>query len=130
MLKRISSLILVLGIGGSVLAGTARLHDEHVCKGMESMPGMETAAFCKNEAQSVATESGSQGRCCVTIPQDNGSSGPTINPPPLSFGDLVIHPAKVQSLLFALKPYEFSSATEVFFPNLQASNIRNLPLLI
>jgi hypothetical protein len=40
MLKRLSSLILALMVGGSVLAGTARLHDEHVCKmaGVEMMP--------------------------------------------------------------------------------------------
>ena len=53
MLKRFSSLILALMLGGSVLAGTARLHDEHVCKmagvemmsaGIKTMPGMETMA--------------------------------------------------------------------------------------
>ena len=130
MLKQISSLILVLVIGGSVLAGTARLHNEHVCEGMESIPGMETNSFCKDEAQSVAIESASQGRCCVTIPQENGSSEPTINPPPPSFRVLIAYPAIVQSLLFALKPYEFSYSTEVFFPNLQSSYIRNLSLLI
>jgi len=37
MLKRLSSLILALVIGGSVFAGTARLRDEHVCK----MAGMQ-----------------------------------------------------------------------------------------
>ena len=44
MLKRFSSLILALMVSGSVLAGTARLHDEHVCKmtgGVETMPGMK-----------------------------------------------------------------------------------------
>ena len=128
MLKQISSLILVLVIGGSVLAGTARLHDEHVCKGMESMPGMETMAFCKDEAQSAVTESGSQGQCCVTIPRETGSSGPTINLRPPSFSVVVIHPAVAQSPLPA--PYECFYSTEVFLPNLQASNIRNLPLLI
>jgi hypothetical protein len=32
MLKRLSSLILALTIAGSVLAGTARFRDEHVCQ--------------------------------------------------------------------------------------------------
>jgi hypothetical protein len=56
MLKRFSSLILALVIGSSVLVGTARPQDEHVCQmagmemmpehgndaaGMEMMPGME-----------------------------------------------------------------------------------------
>lgn len=37
MLKRLSSLILAVVIGGSVFAGTTRLRDEHVCK----MAGMQ-----------------------------------------------------------------------------------------
>lgn len=43
MLKRFSSLILALVIGSSVLAGTARPNNEHVCKmaGMGIMPGNE-----------------------------------------------------------------------------------------
>ncbi len=42
MLKRLSSLILVLVIGSSVLAGTVRPSYEHVCKmaGMEMTPGI------------------------------------------------------------------------------------------
>ncbi len=41
MLKRFSSLILALAIGSSVLAGTVRPSNEHVCKmaGMVSTPG-------------------------------------------------------------------------------------------
>ena len=46
MLKRFSSLILALVIGGSVLAGTARLHDEHVCQ----MAGMGDDAGHGNHA--------------------------------------------------------------------------------
>src|SRR5678816_3815647 len=43
MLKRFSSLILALVIGGSVLAGTVRPSNEHVCKmaGMEMMTDMQ-----------------------------------------------------------------------------------------
>ena len=133
MLKRFSSLILALVIGGSVLAGTARLHNEHVCEmaGMEAMPGMETMPCCKkDETQSVTTESGSQEECCVTIPQETGSSGTTFNLRPPSFSIAVIHPAVVQSPLAVPKAYECSYSTEVFLPNLQASYIRNLALLI
>ncbi len=42
MLKRFSSLMLALVIGSSVLAGTVRPSNEHVCKkGMEMVPGMQ-----------------------------------------------------------------------------------------
>lgn len=131
MLKRFSSLILALVIGGSVLAGMARLQDEHVCQmaGMELMAGMETMPCCqKHKAQSVSTSESSQ--CCVAIPQETGSSGTSFNLRPPSFSVAVIHPAIVQSPLAAPKPYECSYSTQVFLPNLQASYIRNLALLI
>jgi len=146
MLKRFSSLILALMLGGSVLAGTARLHDEHVCKmagvemipvgmemmpGMEMTPGMETMSCCKkSETQSVVSESGLAGDCCITIPQEPGSSGTTFNLRSPSFSIAVIHPAIVQSPLTLPKPYERPYSTQVFLPNLQASYIRNLSLLI
>src|SRR6266542_3149570 len=153
MLKRFSSLILALMLGGSVLAGTARLHDEHVCKmagvelmsaGIKTMPGMETMAgmdetmpdmenmpCCqKDEAESAVSESGLAGDCCVTIPQEPGSTGTTFNLRSPSFSIAVIHPAVVQSPLPTPKPYECSYSTEAFLPNLQASYIRNLSLLI
>lgn len=133
MLKRFSSLILVLVIGSSVLAGTARLRDEHVCQmaGMEAMPGMATMPCCKkNQNASVMDESGSPEQCCFTVPQETGSSGTTFNLRPPSFSIVAIHPAVVQSPLAAPKPYECTYATEVFLPNLQSSYIRNLSLLI
>ena len=156
MLKRFSSLILALVIGSSVLAGTARPSNEHVCKmagmgmipaiermdhgtmdhgtmdhDMETMPGMETMPCCKKHAtQSVSSESGSSGQCCVNIPQENGSSRTTFNLRPPSFSVAIIHPAILQSPLAAPKPYECSYSTEVFLPNLQASYIRNLSILI
>lgn len=133
MLKRFSSLILALLLGGSVLAGTARLRDEHVCQmaGMEAMPGMATMPCCKkNQNASVKGESGSPAECCVAIPQETGSSGTTFNLRPPSFSIAPIHPAVVQSPLAVPKPYECTYATEVFLPNLQSSYIRNLSLLI
>ena len=130
MLKRFSSLMLALLIGGSVLAGTARLHDEHVCQmaGMEAMPGMDCCK--KDETRSVVSESGSQEECCVNIPSETGSRGAAFNLSPPSFSPAVIHPAVVQSSLAVPKPYECSYSAQVFLPNLRASYIRNLALLI
>ena len=133
MLKQFSSLILALVIGGSVLAGTARLQDKHVCQiaGTERMPGMETMPCCeKHETQSVSSESGSSGQCCVNIPQETGSRGTTFNLRPPSSSVAVIHPAVVQSPLAAPKPYECHYSAQVFLPNLQASYLRNLSFLI
>jgi hypothetical protein len=133
MLKRFSSLILALVIGGSVMAGTTRLEDEHVCQmaGMEGMPGMATMPCCKkSQSASVNTGFGSTEQCCISIPQETGSRGTTFNLRPPSFSVAVIHPSAAQSPLAAPKPYECSHSTEVFLPNLQASYIRNLSLLI
>jgi hypothetical protein len=133
MLRRFSSLILALMLGGSVLAGTARLHKEHVCEmaGMEMMPGMDTMPCCKKDAaQLVANETNSSEQCCVTIPQETGSSGTAFKLRPPSFSIAVIHPAVAQSPLPAPKPYACPYSTQVFSPDLQASYIRNLSLLI
>ncbi len=133
MLKRFSSLILALLIGSSVLAGTARLQDEHVCQmeGMEAMPGMETMPCCKkNQSAAVDSDSRSPGECCISIPPETGSSGTTFNLRSPSFSIAVIHPAVGQSPQAPPKPYECSHSTEVFLPNLQASYIRNLAILI
>ena len=132
MLKRISSLVVILLLGGSVLAGTVRVRSEHVCKmaGMEMMPGMEIIPCCEEEQAKAATaESNTMGLCCVTIPRAPGSSGTTFKLRPPSFSIAVLHPAIVQSPMILPKPYERTS-TEVFLPNLQASYIRNLSLLI
>lgn len=133
MLKRFSSLILALVIGGSVFAGTARLKDEHVCEmaGMEAMAGMETMPCCKeNLSASVESDSGLPEECCINIPQETGSRGATFNLRPPSFSLAIVHPAMVQSPLAVPKPYECSYSPQVFLPNLQASYIRNLSILI
>ena len=133
MLKRFSSLILALMLGGSVLAGTAQLHKEHVCEmaGMEMMPGMETMPCCKgHESPIVLNESNSSGQCCITIPQETGSRGTTFTLRAPSFSIAVIHRALLQSPLPELKRYECSYSTGVFLPNLQASYIRSHSFLI
>ncbi len=132
MLKRFSSLILVLVVGGSVLAGTARLHKGHLCEtaGIE-MAGMDTMPCCKEEQpKSVVSEYDPSERCCVTIPQETGANGTTFNLRSPSYSIADNHPAVVQSPLPAPKPYECSYSTEAFLPDLQASYIRNLSLLI
>ncbi len=145
MLKRFSSLILVLVLVGSVLAGPARLRSEHVCQmagmenmpgmepmpGMEMTPGMETMPCCKKHTtQSVMSEPGSEEECCVNIPPEPGSTGTTFNLGSPSFSIAVIHPALVQSPVTLPKPYERPYSTQIFLPNLQATYIRNLSFLI
>ena len=125
--------MLALLIGSSVMAGTTRLQDEHVCQmaGMEGVPGMETMPCCKkNQSAVVDSESGSSEQCCVSIPQETGSNGTTFNLRPPSFSVAVVHPATAQSPLTAPKSYECSHSAEVLLPNLQASYIRNLALLL
>ena len=160
MLKRFSSLILALVIGGSVLAGTARPQDEHVCQmaGMEMMPehgadagGMEMMLAHGVDARGMEAMPGHGedtggmemmpcckkykaqsvvSECCINIPQETGSSGTTFNLRPPSFSVAVIHPAIVQPPMTVPKPTECSYSTEVFLPNLQASYLRNLSFLI
>jgi hypothetical protein len=133
MLKRFSSLILVLMLGGSVLVGTARLQKEHVCElaGVGMMPGMETMP-CYKEHQSlvVLSESRSSEQCCVIIPQETGSRGTTFNLSSPSFSIAVIHPAIAQSPISLPKLYERPYSTRFFLPNLQATYIRNFSFLI
>lgn len=138
MLKRLSSLILLLVVCGSVLAGTAWLHDEHVCKmaGMEMMPGMETTQGmetmpCCDAEQTQGDQSEvNTPPCCVIESQEPGPAGSTFSPRPPSFSIAVIHPAIVQSPMILVEPYERSQSTQVFLPNLQESYIRNLSFLI
>lgn len=133
MLKRFSSLILGLMLGGSVLAGTARLYKEHVCEmsGMEMMSGMEIKPCCKeHENLFVLNEASSSEQCCVTIPPEPGSGGTSFNLRAPSFSIAVIYPGVVQSPLAAPRPYQSPYSDEVFLPDLQSSYIRNLSLLI
>jgi len=132
MLKRLSSLILVLVVGGSVLAGPARLHDEHVCKmaAMETMPAPETMPCCKAEQAQEEKGKVTPHECCVIETQESGPSGSTFSPRPPSFSIAVVHPAIVQSPVTLPTPYEHPYSTQVFLPNRHASYIRNLSLLI
>src|SRR5581483_374873 len=141
--KRFSSLVLVLAVGGSVFAGTARLSAEHVCtmSGMEMMPNMETMPgkmadmktmpCCKkNQAEAATEEPSNVGQCCVTIPQEPSSTATTINLRSPSFSIAITHPAVMQPTLSLPKPGTRPHVTQVFLPNLQASYVRNLSFLI
>lgn len=137
MLKRFSSLILALMLGGSVLASKARLQNEHVCEmaGMEmpgmEMPGMATMPCCKGvESPFVLNESSSSEQCCVIVPQETGSRGTTFSLTSPSFSIAATHPAIVQSPITLPKLYERPYSTRFFLPNLQAIYIRNLSFLI
>lgn len=141
MLKRFSSLVLVFMIAGTVFAGSARLRSEHICKmaGMEmsdmkSMPdmdmsAMETMPCCKDQAGATTEEQSSMVECCVTIPQEPGSTGITFNQRSPSFSIAIIHSAVTQPV-FLPKPGTRPYVTYLFLPNLQASYIRNLSFLI
>ena len=133
MLKRLSSLVMVLVVGGSVMAGVARVRSEHVCKmaGMEMMEGMETMPCCE-EAQSKAPNLGRDDMvdCCIAVPRAPGSSGTTFKVSPPTFSVAVAHPAIAQSPVMLPKRFECPYSNEVFLPNLQATYIRNLSLLI
>lgn len=131
MLKRLSSLVLVILLVGSVFAGAARVRDEHVCAmaGMEMMPGMETMPGCKEEQVNAPEFVRDEMGCCIAIPQAPGSSGTTFRLTPPSFNIALVHPAMVQSPSILSKTYERSS-TKFFLPNLQTTYIRNLSILI
>ena len=133
MLKRLSSLVLVLVVVGSVMAGTPRVRSGHVCKmaGMEMMPGMETMPCCEEEqAKAAAAESDTMGVCCVAIPRAPGSSATTFKLSPPSFSVAVVHPTIAHSALMPPKRFECPYSNEIFLPNLQATYLRNLSLLI
>lgn len=131
MLKRFSSLILALLLGGSVLAGTATRRGERVCEiaGMEMTPAVETTPHCReHESLFVLSESAPSEQCCFTTPQEPGYRGTTFNLSARYFSIAVSHPAVDHSSLPVLKAYQ-SSYSQVL-PNLQNSYIRNLSLLI
>jgi len=166
MLKRLSSLILVLVTGSSVLAVTARPTAEHVCgmAGMgtmpaiammddaamdhgtmdhgtahgiaaagdhsPAMPSMEMMPCCeKHDARSVSSESGDTVLCCVAVPREAGVSGRSfqLRLPPFS---PAILPLNWRSPLPGRSTSDCSLSIQVFLPNLQATYVRNLALLL
>lgn len=130
MLKRLSSLALVLLLGGSVWAAAAQVKSEHVCamSSME-MPDMDAMSCCGEEQAKVPTfEQDDMLNCCIAIPPSPGSSGITFKLRPPSFSFASVHPAIAQApILFR---HHKHLSMQVFLPNFRASYIRNLSLLI
>lgn len=103
---------------------------------MESMPemdmaGMETMPCCwKDQIEAPIEMLGDSGLCCVTIPQEPGSTATTVNPRSCSYGKVITHPAIMQLPVSLPKPSARVPVTQLFLPNLQATYVRNLAFLI
>ena len=129
MLKRFSSLILALLLGGSALAGTATRQGDHLCEMAGMAPAIETTPCCKeHESLFVLSEYESSEPCCFTTPQETGSRGTTFNLTARYFSIAVNYPEVEHSSLTLLTPFR-SSYSQVL-PDLQHSYIRNLSFLI
>lgn len=103
---------------------------------MDSMPGMdmadmETMPCCWKDQIEAATEmSGNSGLCCVTVPQEPGSTATTVSPRFSSYSIVITHPAVMQLPLSLPKPSGRPPVRQLFLPNLQATYVRNLAFLI
>ena len=129
MLKRFSSLILALLLGGSALAGTAARHGEHFCEIADTAPSIETTA-CSNEHESlfILSQFRSSEQCCFTTPKETGFRETAFNLSARFFSIAVTYPEVEHSSLTLLTPSRpFYSQV---LPDLQHSYIRNLALLI
>src|SRR5512145_1982323 len=73
MLKRFSSLILALLLGGSALADTAKRYGEHFCEIAGTAPSIETTT-CSIEHESlfILSQFRSSEQCCFTTPKETG----------------------------------------------------------
>jgi hypothetical protein len=130
MLKRLSSLILALLLGGTTLAGTATRHGEHLCEmaGTGMDPGVETTPCCtKHETGLVLSESRSS-ECCFTNTPENGVRETAFNVNARHFSIAVSHPETEHSSTTLVRP--FRSSYEQVLPDLQHSYLRNLSFLI
>ena len=129
MLKRFSSLILALLLGGSALAGTATRHGEHFCEIAGTAPSIETTP-CPKEHQRlfILNQFRSSEQCCFTTPKETGVRESAFNLSARFFSIAVTYPEVEHSSLTLLTPFR-SSYSQVL-PDLQHSYIRNLSLLI
>ena len=129
MLKRFSSLILVLLLGGSALAGTATRHGEHFCEIAGTAPSIETTACSKeHESLLIPGQVRSSEQCCFTTPKETGIRETAFNLNARFFSIAVTYPEVEHSSLTLLTPYRSFYSQVV--PDLQHSYIRNLSLLI
>ena len=131
MLKRFSTLILALLLGGSALAGTATRHGEYLCEmaGMEMAPATESIPGCKeHEGLFVLSQRRSFEQCCFATPKETAFAETAFNPGARFFSITLSHPAVGHFSLPVLSPYQFSYYQVL--PDHQHSYIRNLSLLI
>jgi hypothetical protein len=131
MVKRFSSLILALLLGGSALAGTATSQGYHLCEmtGMDMAPRIETTPCCKEyESLFVLSEFRFSEQCCFTTPKETGFRETAFNLSARFFSIAVTYSEVEHSSLTLLTPYR-SSYSQVL-PDLQHSYIRDLSLLI
>lgn len=127
MLKRLSSLALILVLGGSVIAGVPLHLSEHAC----GMAGMEMMDCCQvAQMQQDTPETAAARLCCVINCSQPGPTGAQFTWRTPSFGVTTLPPAVAQSPIALLRPPGRRSSTQFYSPNLQASYIRNLSLLI
>lgn len=127
MLKRFSSLILALLLGGSALAGTATRHGEHLCEIAGMAPAIETTPCCKeHESLFILSQFRSSEQCCFTTPKETGFRETAFNLSARFFSIAATHP-EVEHSSLTLLTLHLSSYSPVL-PDLQHS--RNLSLLI
>ena len=131
MLKRFSSLILALLLGGSALAGTATRLGQHLCEtsGTEMAPAIETTQCGKeHESLFIPGQFRSSEQCCFTTPKETGFRETAFNLSTRFFSIAVTYPAVEHSSLTVPTPYRSFYSQDP--RDLQHSYIRNLSLLI
>ena len=129
MLKRFSSLILALLLGGTALASTATRQGDHLCEMAVMAPAIETTPYCKeHESLFIQSQFRSSEQCCFTTPKETGYRETAFNLSARFFSIDVTYPGVEHSSLPLLTSYR-SSYSQVA-PDLQHSYIRNLSLLI
>ena len=128
MLKRLSSLVLILVLGGSALAGVPMHQNEPGCNGMAGMEMMDCCKMAQMQGNAPATIAARL--CCMIDCQEPGPTGAQFNLRAPDFSVSPLPPAVMQSPGVLPIPLERPFSTPIYLPNLQASYIRNLSLLI
>ena len=128
MLKRFSSLILALLLGGSALAGTETRHG-HFCEIAGTAPSIETTP-CSKERESlfILGQVRSSEQCCFTTPKETGIRETAFNLNARFFSIAAPYLEVEHSSFPVLTPYR--SLYSQVLPDLQDSYIRNLSFLI
>ena len=127
MLKRLSSLVLILVLVGSALAGVPMHQEEHGC----GMAGMEMMDCCqKARMQGDAPATIAARLCCAIDCQEPGPTGAQFTLRLPDFGVTPLPPAVMHSPAALPIALERPFSTKIHSPDLQSSYIRNLSLLI